>query len=107
MSTWRSWPLEQRAKTFAVTAAAVASWLTRADENGPAALLQLPQPVDKFPEFVSRVVRRLKMPCPSMGKVKIAEALARGGLHWGATTVGRMLKGAGHQQDIHQQDIRL
>ncbi len=33
------------------------------------------------------------VPCPAMGKVKIAQTLARGGLHLGTTTVGRMLKG--------------
>ena len=31
---------------------------------------------------------------PRVGKVKIAETLARAGLHLGATTVGRILKGA-------------
>ena len=36
-------------------------------------------------------VRRLKALCPSLGKVKIAQSLAHAGLHFGATTVGRML----------------
>ena len=56
--------------------------------------MQLPQPpVNKFPQFTGHVVRRLKTLCPSMGKVKIAQMLARAGLHLGTTTVGRMLKG--------------
>ena len=77
-----------------ISPATIASWLKRVDEKGPAALVQLPPPpVNKFPEFVSHVVRRLKTLCPSMGKVKIAQTLARAGLHLGATTVGRMLKG--------------
>jgi hypothetical protein len=38
------------------------------------------------------VVQRLKALCPGMGKVKIAETLARAGLHLGATTVRRILK---------------
>src|SRR5208283_985810 len=51
------------------------------------------QPVNKFPDFVRIVVQRLKTLAPTMGKVKIAQTLARAGLHLGATTVGRMLKG--------------
>jgi transposase len=90
----RSWSLEQAARAFLVTAATIASWLKRIDEKGAAALVQLPQPpVNKLPQYVSHVVRRLKTLCPAMGKVKIAQTLARAGLHLGATTVGRMLKG--------------
>ena len=67
-------------------------WLKRIDENGSSALVQLPEPVNKFPEFVRHIVQRLKVLCPSLGKVKIAQVLARAGLHLCATTVGRMLK---------------
>jgi transposase InsO family protein len=38
------------------------------------------------------MVNRLKTVCPTMGKVKLAQTLARAGLHLGATTIGRMLK---------------
>jgi hypothetical protein len=38
------------------------------------------------------VVPRLKALCPALGKVKLAQILARAGLHLGVTTVGRMLK---------------
>jgi transposase InsO family protein len=48
--------------------------------------------VNKFPEFVAVIVRQLKAFFPGMGKVKIAQVLARAGLHLGVTTVGRMLK---------------
>jgi len=34
----------------------------------------------------------LKTLCPTMGKMRIAQTLARVGLHLGVTTVGRMLK---------------
>ena len=34
--------------------------MQRLHEEGPGALVQLPQPVNKFPEFVGYVVRRLK-----------------------------------------------
>jgi putative transposase len=88
----RSWSLEQTAEAFLVTAATIASWMKRLDEDGPDALIQLPIPVNKFPEFVAYLVQRLKTICPTMGKVKIAQTLARAGLHLGSTTVRRMLK---------------
>lgn len=53
--------------------------------------MRLPRPVNKFPELVSYLVERLKVLCPTMGKRKIAQTLARAGLHLGATTVARML----------------
>jgi transposase InsO family protein len=64
----------------------------RLDEDGPKALVQFRQPVNKFPEFVGYMVRRLKVLCPTMGRVKIAQVLCRAGLHLGPTTVSRMLK---------------
>jgi len=88
----RGWSLEQTAKAFLVTSATIASWMKRLDEEGSDALVQTRQPVNRFPDFVRYVVQRLKTLCPTMGKVKIAQALARAGLHLGATTVGRMLK---------------
>jgi len=88
----RGWSLEQTAQAFFVTPATIASWLKRLDEDGPDALVQLHQPVNKFPAYVSYVVQRLKTLCPTMGKAKIAEMLARAGLHLGTTTVGRMLQ---------------
>jgi transposase InsO family protein len=88
----RCWSLEQTAKAFLVTAATIASWMSRLDEEGPKALVELPVPVNKFPDFTRYIVQRLKTLCPAMGKVKIAQTLARAGLHLGSTTVGRMLK---------------
>ena len=79
----RGWSLEQTARAFQVTAATIASWLKRLDEDGPHALVQQHQPVNRFPDFVRYVVARLKALCPAMGKVKIAQTLARAGLHLG------------------------
>ena len=84
----REWSLAQTAKTFLVTTATVASWMGRVDEEGPAALVQLPVPVNKFPDLVRYLVQRLKTLCPMLDKVKIAQVLARAGLHLGQTTVG-------------------
>jgi transposase len=88
--------LEQTAKAFLVTAETIASWLNRVDEQGTDALVQLPEPVNRYPDFVRYVVQRLKSLCPLLGKVKIAQILARAGLHLSATTVGRMLKEKPH-----------
>jgi putative transposase len=76
---------------FLLTGATIRSWTKRADEEGPGALVQLRAPVNKFPDFVQYVVARLKVLCPTMGKMKIAQLLARAGLHLGVTTVGRIL----------------
>ena len=51
-----------------------------------------PCPPTGFPDFTRYIVQRLKTLCPAMGKVKIAQTLARAGLHLGSTTVGRMLR---------------
>ena len=53
----RGWSLEQTAKAFLVTAATIASWMKRLDEEGPDALVQLRQPVNRFPEFVCYIVQ--------------------------------------------------
>lgn len=88
----RGWSLAQTARAFLVTSLTIATWMRRLDEEGPHALVELHEPVNKFPDFVGYLVRRLKTLCPSLGKAKIAETLARAGLHVATTTVGRMLK---------------
>jgi len=70
----------------------VRSWQGRIDEEGQGALVRMAEPVNKFPDFVRYLVRELKALPPAMGKLRIAQVLARAGLHLGATTVGRMLR---------------
>jgi hypothetical protein len=88
----RVWSLEQTARRFLVTAATIASWMNRLDEDGPKALVRVRQPVNKFPDFLRYIVQRLTTLCPALGKQKIAQTLARAGLHLGATPIGWMLK---------------
>lgn len=88
----RGWSLTQAARVFLIDAATIATWLKRLDESGPDALVKVPAPVNRFPEFVQHIVKRLKAVCPAMGKVKLAQNLARAGLHLAASTVGRLLK---------------
>jgi hypothetical protein len=75
------------------------SWLRQVDEEGENALIQISEPVNKFPDFVRYLVKQLKVLLPAMGKARIAQVLARAGLHLGVTTVGRMLKETEPKQD--------
>ena len=54
-------------------------------------------PSTGFPDLVTRLVSQLKRAFPSLGKVKVAEFLARGGLHLqsfdGAEDVARAAEG--------------
>src|SRR5260370_40550543 len=86
----RGWSLEQTAKAFFVCPKTIASWMKRLDEDGAAALIQLPVPVNRFPDLVRHAVQRLQALCPTLGKKKLAEVLARAGLHLGITTIGRI-----------------
>jgi len=88
----RGWSRSQTDRCLLVTPATVCSWMVRLDEEGPHAIVQTRTPVNKFPDFVSYIVRRLKVLCPSMGKAKIAQVLCRAGLHLGSTTVKRILQ---------------
>ncbi len=88
----RGWSAAQTAERFFVTEATVASWMTRLDEDGPSALVRTPEPVNKFPDPVAHLVRRLKVLCPVMGTARIAAVLSRAGLHLGRTTVRRMVR---------------
>ncbi|MBI5724559.1 MAG: transposase [Planctomycetes bacterium] len=88
----RGWSLAQAAKIFLVDANTLATWFKRLGESGPDALVKMPVPVNRFPNFVRHVVQRLRAVCPALGKVKLAQTLARAGLHLAASTVGRLLK---------------
>jgi putative transposase len=88
----QNWSLKLTAKAFLVTRATIRSWLARIEEGGPDALVQLARPVNRFSDCIRYLVQRLKTLCPLMGKKKMADVLARAGLHLGVTTVGRILK---------------
>jgi transposase len=88
----RTWSLAQAARAFQVTDSTIANWMQRIDETGPNALLELPVPVNRFPDFVSELVNIVKSSYPEMGKVRIAQILARAGLHLSPSTVRRIVK---------------
>jgi putative transposase len=87
----RAWSAEQAARRFLLTAVTIAAWCARLEAD-PTGLLQLPIPVNRFPDFVAHLVQALKRLAPTMGKVRIAQMLARSGLHLGVSTVKRMLE---------------
>ena len=63
----RGWSLEQTGRVFLLTAATIASWMKRVDAEGPDALVQLCEPVNKFPDFVRCGVQRLRVFTPYDG----------------------------------------
>ena len=48
----RGWSARQAARRFHVSMTTLASWRARIDEDGPNALLQITEPVNKFPDLV-------------------------------------------------------
>jgi len=87
----RGWNAEQVATRFQITGMTIANWQTRIDEQGPDALVQVAEPVNRFPDLVAELVKRLKATVPTMGKVRIAQVLARAGLHLAPSTAERLL----------------
>ena len=79
----RAWSAAETARRLLVQPATIASWLKRVDEDGESALVQSPEPVNKFPAFVRHIVQRLKALNPTMGKKRISQAVARAGIHHG------------------------
>ena len=88
----RGWSVAETARVFLVKPATIASWWKRVDEEGESPFVQTQTPVNKFPDFVRYIVCRLKVLHPTLGKKRIAQLLARAGLHIGVTTVKRMLE---------------
>ncbi len=64
----RGWSMQQTADRFLVREETIASWMRRLDEEGEVALVRLAEPVNKFPDLVAYLVRRLKLTCPTLGK---------------------------------------
>jgi putative transposase len=88
----RGWTVDDTAAAFHVTPLTIRDWMGRLETEGTEKFLDLGTPVNTFPDFVRETVQQLKVLCPRLGKRKIAETLARAGLHLGATTVRRMLR---------------
>lgn len=88
----RCWNLHQTAEEFLLDEQTLGDWMRRIDEKGGDALVRIPEPTNKFPDFVKHLAQRLKLLSPSMGRKKIAEHLLRAGLQISDSTVRRLLK---------------
>jgi len=86
----RAWSASQIARRLLLAPGTVAAWLKRLDEQGEQALVRVPVPVNRFPDFVARLVQDLGGLLPTMGRRRIADLLARAGLDLSASTVKRM-----------------
>ncbi len=85
----RGWNKTKTARHFFVSDDTIQAWLGRTDDDS---LVQTRTPVNRFPDLVRYVVQQIKLFCPTLGKAKIADKLARAGIHIGKTTVQRILK---------------
>ena len=56
----RRWNISQTANAFLTSELTIILWMQRLEEKGEPALLQLAEPVNKFPDFVRSIVRQLK-----------------------------------------------
>lgn len=88
----RGWSIAETARRFLVTSATIADWKKRCDEEGADALVQVREPVNKFPDFVTALVQQCQALVPVAGRRKIADHLARAGLHLSASTIKRRLE---------------
>ncbi len=87
----RGWNAEQTAVTLFLSEVTIANWLKRIDEPVSGGYLTLREPVNRFPDFVRQVVQQLRLLSPTMGKVRIAQALARAGLRLSPSSVRQFL----------------
>lgn len=88
----RHWNNAQTAKVFQLSPPTIATWNRRIDDPN---LVRTPTPINKLPEFVDEIARRLKSVAPRAGKRRIAQTLARVGIAVAASSVGRILKRPG------------
>lgn len=79
----------QVAKRLHVAVQTVQNWLRRTEEGKET--VQMPVKVTRYPEFVRFIVQQFKAGSPMLGRFKIAEILARAGLHLSVGTVRRII----------------
>ena len=88
----QGWNTARTARRFLLAPGTVAGWMKRLDEEGEDALVRMPVPVNRFPDFLAVLVQQLRRCAPRMGRKRIANVLARAGLHLAPSTVRRMLR---------------
>ena len=65
----RAWNASQMARRLLLAPGTVAAWLKRLDEQGEQGLVRVPVPVNRFPDFVGRLVQELVGGCVCVGRI--------------------------------------
>ena len=86
----RGWNRVQAGAALLVTPATISRWLGWADADSPN--LEHEPPINKYPDVVTAVLHDLKAMFPHFGKRRLAQMLARVGLHLAETTIARRLR---------------
>ncbi len=95
------WTAVHTAKRFILDEKTVFRWMRELAETGEEKLLTIEPPVNKFPDFVDRIIARMVVAIPRPTKRKIACCLARAGLHISASAVyDRMKAPSGPDSDV-------
>jgi len=79
----------QIAKRFQVTLQTIRNWILGKDKEET--IVQIAEKPTRYPDFVRSIVQQFKVCCPMLGRFKIADILARAGLHLSASTVKRCI----------------
>ncbi len=88
------WSAVQTAERFLIDDETVCRWAKELADQGKEQLLAVEPPVNKFPDFVDRIIVHMAVAIPKPTKRKIATRLARAGLHISASAVYDRLKGS-------------
>lgn len=89
IKTMRGLNNSQLARRFQITVQTVRRWVRGVHQGGD--MVQLPSKATRYPDYLRLVIQQLKLVCPLLGRVKIADILARAGLHISASTVRRVI----------------
>ena len=74
----RGWNKSEAGRHFFVSDDTIRAWVRRADDDS---LVDTHIPVNRFPDFVRYAVQQIKLFCPALGKVKIADMLTEKGYY--------------------------
>lgn len=88
----QGWTKAETARTFLVSDDTITSWETRLESAEETNLLKPPEPVNKYPDFITTIAHQMNRLCPVLGTEKAVQFLARAGLHLAGTTFGRKLR---------------
>jgi hypothetical protein len=87
LKAFNGWTAAKTADVFLLDDETISRWQKELAEVGEEKLLAVEPPVNRFSEFVDRIVARMAVALPDPTKRKIATRLARAGLHISASAV--------------------